>query len=220
MGSPESESDRESNERQHQVCVKDFEIGKFEVTQAQWQAVMGNNPSYFQNCANCPVEQVSWNDVQDYLGKLNQRTGKQYRLPTEAEWEYAARAGTTTPFWTGRCVTTDQANYDGNYGLSNSACQAKTGVYREKPLPVGSFSANPWGLHDTMGNVWEWTCSVYDDNYGGAEQKCTNKNTIAYFVMRGGSWNSFPARVRPAFRNWSPPALRIDFTGFRLARSL
>ncbi len=222
MGSPVSEADRRDNEHQHRVCVEAFEIGKYEVTQGEWQAVMGNNPSRFSGCSNCPVEQVSWNDVQDYLGKLNQRTGQSYRLPTEAEWEYAARAGTTTAFWTGRCVTTDQANYDGNYGLSDSACRAKAGVYRAQTLPVGSFPANPWGLHDTMGNVWEWTCSLYDENYGGAEQKCTNKGTSGPLAMRGGSWVDKPGWVRSAdrFRFRLSPANRGDDRGFRLARSL
>jgi formylglycine-generating enzyme required for sulfatase activity len=112
MGSPESEPERLRDEIQHQVCVDDFYLGKYEVTQAQWQAVMGSNPSKFQG-DNLPVEQVSYLDVQQFIARLNQQTGKTYRLPTEAEWEYAARAGTSTPFYTGDCINTQQANYDG-----------------------------------------------------------------------------------------------------------
>ena len=220
MGSPETETDRDNDERQHAVCVKDFEIGVYEVTQGQWKAVMGDNPSYFKNGDDYPVENVSWDDVQTYLGKLNQKTGGNYRLPTEAEWEYAVRAGMTGPFWTGRCVTTDQANYDGNYGYSESDCGVKTGVYRQKTLPVGSFKPNPWGLYGTIGNVWEWTCSTYDERYGGAEQKCSDKDTSSPLAVRGGSWNSAPAWVRSAGRSGNDPSNRLNYQGFRLARSL
>ncbi|MEI2772271.1 MAG: bifunctional serine/threonine-protein kinase/formylglycine-generating enzyme family protein [Candidatus Competibacter sp.] len=222
MGSPETEKGRDDDERQHEVCVGIFEIGVYEVTQGQWKAVMGGNPSYFKNGDDkYPVESVSWNDVQTYLGKLNQKTGKNYRLPTEAEWEYAARAGTTGPFWTGRCVTTEQANYDGNYGYGEPGCGARIGAYRWKTLPVGSFKPNLWGLYDTMGNVWEWTCSAYDEKYGSAEQKCTEKNITGPLAVRGGSWFDVPAGVRSANRyGFAPAEDRSDRLGFRLARSL
>jgi formylglycine-generating enzyme required for sulfatase activity len=120
MGSPATEPERNTNERQHEVCIhSDYEIGKYEVTQGQWKAVMGNDPSrLLKQGDDYPVERVSWNDVQDYLTKLNQKTGKQYRLPTEAEWEYAARAGTTTAYWWGSQATHENANYgkEGFYG--------------------------------------------------------------------------------------------------------
>lgn len=221
MGSPKTEQERDDDERQHEVCVKEaFEIGVYEVTQGQWKAVMGSNPSRFKKGDDYPVENVSWSGVQTYLSKLNQKTGRDYRLPTEAEWEYAARAGTTGPFWTSRCVTTDQANYDGRYSYGEPDCGAKTGVYREKTLPVGSFKPNPWGLYDTMGNVWEWTCSTYDERYGGAEQKCSDKDTSSPLAVRGGSWDSLPAWVRSANRDWNDPPSRGINLGFRLARSL
>jgi formylglycine-generating enzyme required for sulfatase activity len=216
MGSPPSEEGRDDDERQHRVCVEDFAIGKYEVTQAQWEAVMGSNPSHFNDCADCPVERVSWNDVQDYIAKLNERTGKQYRLPTEAQWEYAARAGTQTPFWSGECIHTDQANYDGNYDYNG--CGAKTGVYCQKTLPVGSLEANPWGLYDVLGNVWEWTCSLYDKGYGGAESKCAGKNEAGSRSLRGGSWGGRPPGVRAAFRSGTRPATRYGDIGFRLAQ--
>ncbi|KAA6182485.1 SUMF1/EgtB/PvdO family nonheme iron enzyme [Thiohalocapsa marina] len=217
MGSPASEAERDDDERQHRVCVEDFAIGRYEVTQAQWEAVMGSNPSGFAGCANCPVEQVSWNDVQDYLDKLNARTGNRYRLPTEAEWEYAARAGTTTPFWSGGCINTEQANYNGEYDYDD--CGAKTGVYRQKKtLPVGSLQANPWGLYDVAGNVYEWTCSVYDSGYGGAEQRCARKNDAGSRALRGGSWDDKPLRVRSANRNRTTAVTRDDSIGFRLAQ--
>jgi formylglycine-generating enzyme required for sulfatase activity len=216
MGSPEAEAGRELIERQHRVCVEGFDIGKYEVTQAQWRAVMNNNPSTFRGCDSCPVEMVSWIKVSRYIEELTRRTGKHYRLPTEAEWEYAARAGTTTPFATGHCIHTDQANYDGRFDYNN--CGAKTGVYRNKPLPVGSLPPNPWGLYDVHGNVWEWTCSHYTD-YDGGENKCADMNdTDGRRVGRGGSWGSGPQAVRSAFRGRPGPNQRNKYLGFRLAR--
>ncbi len=205
MGSPESESDRDSDERQHRVCVENFAIGKYEVTQKQWQVVMGSNPSDFKGCADCPVENVSWNDVQDYLEKLNQRTGQRYRLPTEAEWEYACRGGQEGQRYCGGDDVDRLAWHDGN---SN-----------RKTHPVGQRAANGFGLYDMSGNVWEWTCSAYDEKYGGAEQKCAKKDTTGPLAVRGGSWDGLPARVRSAYRLRYDPANRNLFQGFRLARS-
>ncbi|MFO1370862.1 MAG: formylglycine-generating enzyme family protein [Candidatus Competibacteraceae bacterium] len=210
MGSPESETRRDSDEKQHRVCVKDFEIGKYEVTQGQWQAVMGDNPSYFKRGDNYPVENVSWNDVQTYLRKLNQKTGKTYRLPTEAEWEYAARAGTTTAYWWGDTVGHNQANCDG--------CGSQWD--NQQTAPVGSFRPNTWGLYDTAGNVWEWTCSLYDQDYGGVEIKCANKDTDGPRVLRGGSWLNGSKWLRSAARNWFNPQDGDNGWGFRLARTL
>ncbi|WP_281383681.1 formylglycine-generating enzyme family protein [Candidatus Competibacter phosphatis] len=167
-----------------------------------------------------PVIRVSWHDAVAYTKWLSKQTGQDYRLPTEAEWEYAARAGTETPFWTGCCVTTAQANYNGNYGYGTSDCGARTEDYRAKTTSVGSFTPNPWKLHDTMGNVWEWTCSVYDENYGGAELKCANSDTFGAMAVRGGSWSNRLARVRSAGRGWDTPTYRFNYLGFRLARSI
>ncbi|MDS4068680.1 MAG: formylglycine-generating enzyme family protein [Candidatus Competibacter sp.] len=205
MGSPENEPDRGVDERQHQVCVRAFEIGRYEVTQRQWQAVMGNNPSEFQGCADCPVEKVSWNDVQDYLARLNGRTGGTYRLPTEAEWEYACRGGVAGHRFCG--------GDDGDrltWNIMNS----------DRTHPVGQKAANGFGLYDMSGNVFEWTCSVYDKEYGGAELRCVNVNTSGARSIRGGSWYTNPGTAYSVYRIGLDPTARGYILGFRLARSL
>ena len=136
---------------QHRVNLKEFYLGKYPVTQEQYQAIMGNNPSYFKDNPKNPVEKVSWDDAQEFCQKLKDKTKKNYRLPSEAEWEYACRAETTTAFYFGETISTDQVNYDGNYTFG----KGKKGVYREKTTPVGSFPANKFGLYDLHGNVWE-----------------------------------------------------------------
>jgi len=206
MGSPTSEKNRSDDERQHQVCVAAFEMGQYEVTQAEWLSVMGSNPAYFLGCADCPVENVSWNDIQDYLRRLNQRTGQNYRLPTEAEWEYACRGGVKGQRYCGG----DDVNWLAWYGGNSDS----------KTHPVGKKAANSYGLYDMSGNVWEWTCSAYDKDYSGAEQKCANNDTTGPLAVRGGSWYFFPAGVRSADRDWFTPANRLRDLGFRLARSL
>ena len=154
MGSPETEANRESHEVRHQVAIsKPFYLGVYAVTQAQYRMVMGVNLSKFKG-DNLPVESVSWNEAVEFCQKLSANTDRKVRLPTEAEWEYACRAGTTTPFNTGDTISTDQANYDGNHTYGNGS----KGVFREKTTPVGSFPPNAWGLYDMHGNVWEW-CS-------------------------------------------------------------
>lgn len=205
MGSPQREEGHQSNEQQHRVCLQDFEIGRYEVTQQQWQSVMGNNPSKFQGCPNCPVENISWNEIQDYLGRLNQQTRKAYRLPTEAEWEYACRGGVEGQRYCGGNDIDPLAWYSDNSG-------SKTHL-------VGQKTANGFGLYDMTGNVLERTCSVYDEDYGGAEKICPN-STGSPLSMRGGGWVNPPAWVRSAIRYWSLPAARGPGTGFRLARSL
>ncbi|MBI4750942.1 MAG: formylglycine-generating enzyme family protein [Acidobacteria bacterium] len=202
MGSPETEAERYLDERpQHKVTFsKPFYLGKFQVTQAQWQAVMGTNPSYFKG-DNLPVEQVSWNDCQEFLKRLNaKQDGYSYRLPTEAEWEYACRAGTRTPFSFGETITTDQVNYNGNYPYGD----APKGEYRGNPTSVGSFPPNAWGLHDMHGNTWEWCQDVWHDTYDDAptdgsawEGEFDNE----YRMMRGGSWGSSARLCRSAFRD-------------------
>lgn len=206
MGSPASEAGRDSDERQHRVCVEAFEIGKYEVTQGEWRAVMGNNPSHFKNGDRYPVERVSWNDVQDYLQRLNQRTGQPYRLPTEAEWEYACRGGVEGQRYCGGNDVDRVAWYTENSGGQTQ--------------PVGRKAANGFGLYDLSGNVWEWTCSLYDQDYNGAETRCIDKVTSGPRSLRGGSWLNLPARVRSANCDWLSPAGRDYGAGFRLARSL
>ena len=203
MGSPSNEPERYSDERQHEVTLtKGFYMGVTEVTQRQWKAVMGNNPSNFKG-DNRPVEQVSWNDIHKFIKRLNKKDGtNKYRLPTEAEWEYACRAGTTTPFYTGNCLSTDQANYNGNYPMPGCS----KGMYRRKTIDVASFSPNAWGLYDMHGNVWEWC----DD------RKPEGAFSGATCVLRGGSWISFARGLRSASRWLNNPDGRDYFTGFRV----
>jgi formylglycine-generating enzyme required for sulfatase activity len=228
MGSPEGEPERIADERQHQVCLNAFAIGKTEVTQAQWRAVMGKDPPTlgFKGCDRCPVERVSWNDVQEYLGRLNARTGLDYRLPSEAEWEYAARAGTQTPFSTGHCIDTRQANYNGrsNYNETETykGCNADTGVYLGKTQPVGSYPPNPWGLYDMHGNVWEWVEDCWTDFSSGAptDGSAFKQKSCRDRVLRGGSWYNSPTGLRSANRLRDGPGFRYFIVGFRVARTV
>jgi formylglycine-generating enzyme required for sulfatase activity/predicted Ser/Thr protein kinase len=197
----------------HIVTINGFRIGKYEVTQAEWQAVMGNNPSYFQNCPSCPVENVSWNDANDFIYKLNELTGGKFRLPTEAEWEFAARGGNATKFYTGNCLNTDQANYDGNYFLKDCS----KGVYRERTMPVGTFSPNGYGLYDICGNVWEW-CSDWFGEYGSdAAINPLGPSNGSHRVLRGGSWFNGAKYCRVSNRGGDLPGSRDNGCGFRLA---
>jgi formylglycine-generating enzyme required for sulfatase activity len=217
MGSPDDEAERSGNEKQHSVTLNQgYWLADTACTQALWQAVMGNNPSRFKG-DNLPVEQVSYLDVQQFISRLYEKTGESYTLPTEAQWEYACRAKTTTPFYTGECINTEQANYDGNYDYDNRG--AKTGVYKKTTVAVGSYPANPWGLYDMAGNVWEWTDSVYDANYGGAELQSSSKNDAnSQRVIRGGSWYDLPTYSRSADRGYDTPDYRYFDIGFRLSR--
>jgi formylglycine-generating enzyme required for sulfatase activity len=209
MGSPDSDPDARDNEKpQHQVKVNSFAIGKYPVTQAQYQAVMGTNPSRFQNNPQNPVEDVSWNDAQAFCQKLSQITGKTYRLPTEAEWEYACRAGTTTRFYFG-----DDANQLGDYAWYKGNSQQTT-------HPVGQKKPNAWGLYDMSGNVWEWCEDDWHDNYIGAPKdgsawlKNGNDNRSP---LRGGSWYNVPANCRSAYRNFTyRPDYSLINDGFRV----
>jgi formylglycine-generating enzyme required for sulfatase activity len=232
MGSPTSEPDRSNGEVQHSVTVGSFYMGKYEVTQKEWREVMGNNPTYFKG-DDLPVEQVSWYDAVEYCNKRSQREGlaaaytisgtnvtwnknaNGYRLPTEAEWEYACRAGITTPFSTGNNITTSQANYNGNYPYNGNA----KGTYRERTTPVGSFAPNAWGLYDMHGNVWEWCWDWYGDYAWGAQTNPMGAGSGSFRVFRGGSGDSSALGIRSAYRLSFPPAIRSNFVGFRLARS-
>ncbi len=217
MGSPELEEKRELNESpQHTVTIQPFSMGKFVVTQEQYQAVMGNNPSGFKG-AKLPVERVNWHDATEFCTKLTQKTGRTYRLPSEAEWEYACRAGTNTPSHFGKTITPALANYNGSY---NYAFEPK-GVYRGKTTDVRSFSPNDFGLHDMHGNVWEWCQDNYHSTYDQAPNDGnpwlnSNENQR---MLRGGSWTSNPRECRSAYRNRIDPDYRNDDVGFRVVVS-
>ncbi|MBH8576627.1 SUMF1/EgtB/PvdO family nonheme iron enzyme [Nostocaceae cyanobacterium CENA369] len=210
MGSPAVEEKRNSDEGpQHQVKVPGFFMGKYEVTQAQYQAIMGNNPSGFKG-EKRPVENVSWNDAVEFCKRLSQKTGRTYRLPSEAEWEYACRARTTTPFYFGETITTDLANYRGtdypvvgtsylgNYG------KGPKGQYRGETTPVGNFPPNAFGLYDMHGNVHEWCQDYWHENYNSAPidgNAWLNDSDIqARRVLRGGYWQDIPVFCRSADR--------------------
>ncbi|MBN2311658.1 MAG: formylglycine-generating enzyme family protein [Candidatus Hydrogenedentes bacterium] len=198
---------------QHRVTLtKGFWVGKYEVTQAQWQAVMGDNPSNFRG-DTLPVEMVSWNDCQEFIEKLNAQGGGGFRLPTEAEWEYACRAGTTTPFCFGETISTDQANYNGGYTYGGGR-----GENRQKTTPVGSFPANAWGLHDMHGNVWEWCQDWYDDDYyaNSPERDPGGPSSGTGRAMRGASWYSLTWYCRSASRDRRGPVHTHSSVGFRV----
>jgi formylglycine-generating enzyme required for sulfatase activity len=199
---------------QHKVRItKPYYMGKYEVTQEQWERVMGNNRSRFKGAKN-PVDTVSWNDTQEFIKKLNARVGEKgtFGLPTEAEWEYACRSGTSTPFHTGDTISTAQANYNGNHTYGDG----RKGEYREKTIAVGSFAANAFGLYDMHGNVWEWCSDWYGTYDAGAKDDPTGPATGNVRVLRGGSWYNYPWDCRSAYRSRNYPANRFDGFGFRL----
>ena len=187
---------------QHEVTVKPFYMGKYPVTQAQWQAVMGNNPAEFKDSLQNPVEQVSWHDAVEFCQRLSEKTGREYRLPSEAEWEYACRAGTKTPFHFGETITGELANYDASYTYAEEAA----GEYRQKTTPVGSFPPNRFGLYDMHVNVWEWCADNWHDNYEGAPtdgSAWTTGGDKNISPLRGGSWNLNPYGCRSAYRSYN-----------------
>jgi formylglycine-generating enzyme len=214
MGSPEDEPMRGFEETQHEVTLtKPYYMQTTEVTQGQWKAVIGSNPSWFSDCGDdCPVEQVSWNDIQTFITELNKLGQGTYRLPTEAEWEYAARAGTTTPFNRGNCLSTDQANYDGKHPLTG----CPSGVYREKTLPVGCFAPNAWGLYDMHGNVREWVHDWYGSYPSSSVTDPTGPSIGSRRVLRSGNWDSYARYCRSANRSYGDPDGRYYPYGFRL----
>ena len=218
MGSPEREADRSTNETLHEVKVSDFAICRYAVTQEEWQKVTGSNPSSFKG-DNLPVEKVSWDDCQAFIKKLNEKTGGgNYRLPTEAEWEYACRAGTTTPFSTGENLTTGQANYDGNYPYRDYS----KGAYRKTTVPVDSFQPNGFGLYNMHGNVWEWCSDWYGSGYyeecrkQGVVENPQGLETGSGRVLRGGGWGYDAGGCRSACRSRGHPGGRSNLVGFRL----
>jgi len=217
MGSPEHEPERFRNEKQHHVTLtKGFWLGETTVTQALWQAVIGGNPSGFTG-EDLPVANVGWDDAVGFLDTLNGRCPElALRLPTEAEWEYACRAGTNTPFSTGAKLTTDQANYHGDFPYAGG----EKGIARRKTVPVTELPANDWGLYHMHGNVWEWCADWYGAYPDEPVVDPTGPDTGVSRVLRGGSWADFARDARSAYRIHDQPSNRYDFYGFRLARGL
>ena len=216
MGSPDTEPERWKNETQHEVTLtQGYWLADSACTQALWRAVTGDNPSRFQGNDDNPVEQVSWDDAQAFIAKLNRLVpGLHARLPTEAEWEYACRAGTSTPFSFGGNITPEQVNYNGEYPYADG----KKGQYRGKTVPVKSLPPNPWGLYEMHGNVWEWCQDWFVGEYGTEPQvDPQGPSTGAYRVLRGGSWGSDGGDVRSAYRSRNEPGFRNYNIGFRLA---
>jgi len=227
MGSPADEAERDVDEGpQHQVCVQPFELGKYEVTFADWDACVAAEGCFLEaedegwGRGRRPVVNVSWEDAQSYIRWLNRSTGYNYRLPTEAEWEYAARAGTTTAFSTGDCINTDQANYDGKSEYNR--CGAETGVDLGATVPVGSYAANDWSFHDMHGNAGEWVEDCWhEEGYDGAptDGSAWLDGNCARRVIRGGSWFGYPGYLRSAYRCSASKGFNVKRLGFRLART-
>jgi len=209
MGSAAKEGEIDELPR-HKVSLNGFYIDKAEVTKADFERVMGYNPSKFKGCQNCPADNVSWFEAQEYCSKVSKR------LPTEAEWEYACRAGTHTPFHYGSILSSDQANFNGQKPFGN----AQAGPIVGKPLPVASFKPNAWNLHDMHGNVWEWCSDWYDVAYYGNSDAKNPKGPKQgqYKVARGGSWDSDGAALRSANRISYSPSVRLQNLGFRCAK--
>jgi formylglycine-generating enzyme required for sulfatase activity len=241
MGSPEDELDRSEDETpQHLVTVPTFFMGRYPITQTQWKSVVDwktkinvdlkPNPSHFNRNPNHPVESVSWIEAEEFCNRLAQKTGRSYRLPTEAEWEYACRAGTTTPFHFGETISTDLANYRGTdweidkQTYSGSYGRGPKGNYRETTTPVGSVGyPNAFCLWDMHGNVWEWCQDNWHGTYEGAPidgSAWLTEKENDFHVLRGGSWFSDPRACRSAFRFNEFPDNRYYRFGFRLVCDL
>ena len=202
----------------HPVLITEgFWLFETACTQALWQAVMGQNPSQFQG-ASRPVERVSWEEVQRFIEALNQRLpGLELSLPSEAQWEYACRAGTTTPFSFGATITPEQVNYNGDYPYAGGT----RGLNRQETVPVKSLPPNAWGLHEMHGNVWEWVQDAWHGSYQGAPtdgSPWVTEGAGAGRVIRGGSWNEGARHCRSAARNQFHPDDRCGLLGFRCAR--
>jgi formylglycine-generating enzyme required for sulfatase activity/serine/threonine protein kinase len=222
MGSPESELDRSDDENLHKVTITQPKLfGVYPVTQGEWTKVMGSNPSRFESVtghdtSRFPVEQVNWDDCQEFLEQLNEShamKGWRYRLPTEAEWEYACRAGTVTPFWFGSELNGKQANCDGSYPYPDGSAK---GPYVERPSVVGNYGANPFGLYDQHGQVLEWCEDWYEAYDTSASQDPAGASSGSSRVLRGGSWSLLANRCRSAYRNVNGPSDRNYVVGFRV----
>ncbi|MFI0401977.1 MAG: SUMF1/EgtB/PvdO family nonheme iron enzyme [Cyanobium sp.] len=222
MGSPDDEPKRHSAEGpQHRVRLGEFWMGQTPITQAQWRAVMGTTPSRFKDQPDSdqrPVEKVSWREVMVFCKRLAERTDRAYTLPSEAQWEYACRAGTTSAFAFGDTLSSKLANYNGTYVYANGP----KGEYRKQTAPVAMFPANAWGLHDMHGNVWEWCLDYFHDSYVGAPADgcawvdAEDENSAAVRLLRGGSWDGNPWDCRSAYRDRGLPGNALNFIGFRV----
>jgi formylglycine-generating enzyme required for sulfatase activity len=229
MGAADGELEAQDNERpRHQVTIEPFFMGKFAVTQEQWREIaklpkvnldLNPDPSYFKGKKR-PVEWVSWDEAVEFCDRLSRKTGKSYRLPTEAEWEYACRAGTETPFYFGETITSELVNYHGNYTYAN----APKGNCRGQTIDVGSFSPNAFGLYDMHGNVWEWCADLWHGNYerapaDGRIWEMESDQDDSPRLRRGGSWYDNPWVCRSAFRVWYRRGYRLSLVGFRVVSS-
>jgi formylglycine-generating enzyme required for sulfatase activity len=219
MGSPTSEPYRRDDETQHQVTLtKGYWLAKHELTQAQWNAVMDANTFYFKG-DNLPAEQVSWEDAKAFCDKLQEQesaegrvpAGYAYQLPTEAQWEYACRAGTTTATAFGNSLSSSQANFSGAYPYNGGA----PGPWLQKTANVGSYAPNAWGFHDMHGNVWEWCADWHGSYPTGSVADPAGAGTGTYRVYRGGGWSDGGDYCRSAERGWSTPGFRLSYLGFR-----
>jgi formylglycine-generating enzyme len=237
MGSPANEAERNEDELQHEVTItRPYYMGVYPVTQGQIDKVMGTNPSFFHprykknpGSLDHPVDQVLFGDAHAFCKKLSElpeekKAGRVYRLPTEAEWEYACRAGTTTPFNLGKSLSSKQANFNGNHPYGG----ADKGPYLSQPSKAGSYPANAWGLHDMHGNIWQWCADWYDPDYyknspkedprGPAKGVVETGFTGEFFpVLRGGCWQDEAAACRSANRFRLQPSQRYRWVGFRVA---
>jgi formylglycine-generating enzyme required for sulfatase activity len=212
MGTPAAEEGRGEDEAAWKVNItRPYYIGKTEVTQGQWLALMGQNPSRFKG-EGLPVENVSWDDCVEFCRKLSVKEGKTYRLPTEAEWEYACRAGTATAFSFGVTISTDQVNYNGSTVYGGGV----KGIHRDRTVAAGSLPANPWGLHEVHGNVWEWCADRYGLYAGGEGTNPTGTESGRNRVLRGGSWSAEPRGCRSGGRMRSAPGLKSGSIGIGL----
>jgi formylglycine-generating enzyme required for sulfatase activity len=233
MGSPQTEMERLPPEGpQHEVTLtRPFYLGVYPVTQEEYRRLMGLNPSWFSaegggkdrvaemDTSRFPVEEVTWNDTVAFCDRLSalaaeKKAGRVYRLPTEAEWEYACRAGTRTAFWWGDSASSRQANFNGNFPCSGAA----KGPYLERTCRVGSYRANPWGLYDMHGNVWQWCADWFGEKSYGQEGNTDPEGPKdgKLRVLRGGSWVSYGKNCRAANRHWLAPGDRDGYSGFRV----
>jgi formylglycine-generating enzyme required for sulfatase activity len=233
MGSPTNEAERDSDEVQHIVTIsRGGWMEKFLVTQGDYLSLMATNPSHFTSANGFsddptrPVEQITWSDATNYCVLRTQQeraaglipTNYVYRLPTESEWEYADRAGTTTAFYLGSGLHSGQANFDGQYEYDSSVgtINNPSGIYLQETTPVGSYAANGWGLYDMIGNLYEWCQDWYGAYPAGSVTDPQGAVTGSNRVIRGGFWNSLARYCRSAYRNFNSPGNRVNLIGFRV----